>query len=582
MNKIRSRLILGFLILIITVLIGLGVLQAQLLQSYFVHSLDERMLKEIQFISSHIEKNSIHHLDTNYLDQASSTLSVRLTIMNEDFQLLYDSKGTTVDRTIFIKLIDGYKKTNVSHSTISTTHYYWKEIMNNGNSEGYLFLSTEQTGFHHTYKQIWTILAISLGAAFIIIILLGARITLRFTKPLERASNVALELARGNYRVRTYEDIGDETGALSASLNVLARNLEHMVIEHEVQKDRLMTLIENMGSGLLFIDSKGYITLTNRTFKEVFQVKDETFLNKLYLDVIPYQDICYLIEEVFMTEKKVRKQMQLMFSMTKKHFEVYGAPIISQGNEWKGIVLVFHDITELKKLEQIRKDFVANVSHELKTPITSIKGFAETLLDGALNDPKTLKSFLSIILNESERLQTLINDLLELSKIEQHNFRLTIENIDLVKIVSESIEILSDKANRKDIQIHIHSDEPTLRMKGDPRRLKQIFINIIDNAITYTPNQGDIKIRLNDLQDKVRVTITDTGIGISKEEIPRIFERFYRVDRARSRESGGTGLGLAIVKHLMEAHHGYISVESEIGKGTSFHLTFPKGTHEKK
>lgn len=582
MNKIRSRLILGFLILIITVLIGLGVLQAQLLQSYFVHSLDERMLKEIQFISSHIEKNSIHHLDTNYLDQASSTLSVRLTIMNEDFQLLYDSKGTTVDRTIFIKLIDGYKKTNVSHSTISTTHYYWKEIMNNGNSEGYLFLSTEQPGIHHTYKQIWMILAISLGAAFIIIILLGARITLRFTKPLERASNVALELARGNYRVRTYEDIGDETGALSASLNVLARNLEHMVIEHEVQKDRLMTLIENMGSGLLFIDSKGYITLTNRTFKEVFQVKDETFLNKLYLDVIPYQDICYLIEEVFMTEKKVRKQMQLMFSMTKKHFEVYGAPIISQGNEWKGIVLVFHDITELKKLEQIRKDFVANVSHELKTPITSIKGFAETLLDGALNDPKTLKSFLSIILNESERLQTLINDLLELSKIEQHNFRLTIENIDLVKIVSESIEILLDKANRKDIQIHIHSDEPTLRMKGDPRRLKQIFINIIDNAITYTPNQGDIKIRLNDLQDKVRVTITDTGIGISKEEIPRIFERFYRVDRARSRESGGTGLGLAIVKHLMEAHHGYISVESEIGKGTSFHLTFPKGTHEKK
>jgi two-component system, OmpR family, phosphate regulon sensor histidine kinase PhoR len=582
MNKIRSRLILGFLILIITVLIGLGVLQAQLLQSYFVHSLDERMLKEIQFISSHIEKNSIHHLDTNYLDQASSTLSVRLTIMNEDFQLLYDSKGTTVDRTIFIKLIDGYKKTNVSHSTISTTHYYWKEIMNNGNSEGYIFLSTEQPGIHHTYKQIWMILAISLGAAFIIIILLGARITLRFTKPLERASNVALELARGNYRVRTYEDIGDETGALSASLNVLARNLEHMVIEHEVQKDRLMTLIENMGSGLLFIDSKGYITLTNRTFKEVFQVKDETFLNKLYLDVIPYQDICYLIEEVFMTEKKVRKQVQLMFSMTKKHFEVYGAPIISQGNEWKGIVLVFHDITELKKLEQIRKDFVANVSHELKTPITSIKGFAETLLDGALNDPKTLKSFLSIILNESERLQTLINDLLELSKIEQHNFRLTIENIDLVKIVSESIEILSDKANRKDIQIHIHSDEPTLRMKGDPRRLKQIFINIIDNAITYTPNQGDIKIRLNDLQDKVRVTITDTGIGISKEEIPRIFERFYRVDRARSRESGGTGLGLAIVKHLMEAHHGYISVESEIGKGTSFHLTFPKGTYEKK
>lgn len=259
-----------------------------------------------------------------------------------------------------------------------------------------------------------------------------------------------------------------------------------------------------------------------------------------------------------------------------RHFEVYGAPIIGTNDVWKGILLVFHDITELKNLEQTRKDFVANVSHELKTPITSIKGFTETLLDGAKEDPKSLEAFLNIIFVESERLQTLIEDLLELSKIEQHRFNLEIKSFDLTSIISEVIRMLDFKAVDKGITLEFNVDLQSLTIEGDPFRLKQVFINVINNAIMYTPNGGKITVSIEEKGDLILVKVADTGIGIEKQEIPRIFERFYRVDKARSRNSGGTGLGLAIVKHLIEAHKGTISVVSELGKGSIFTISLKK------
>jgi two-component system phosphate regulon sensor histidine kinase PhoR len=362
---------------------------------------------------------------------------------------------------------------------------------------------------------------------------------------------------------------------LSQSINILARNLQDMTRTQEMQKDRLRTLIENMGSGLILIDSRGYINLVNRAYKEIFHIDPVDYLYRLYYEAFEHKEIIQLVEEIFMTEEKVRKQMLLPIDIERKHFEVYGAPIIGTNHEWKGIILVFHDITELKKLEQMRKDFVANVSHELKTPITSIKGFTETLLDGAMKDEATLEYFLSIILKESDRLQTLIQDLLDLSKIEQQGFKLNIEAVNLMQILEEIIIMLQGKAADKEIQLELLADQD-IYIQGDVNRLKQVFINLINNAIAYTPKGGLVQAIIENKEDKVLVHIKDTGIGIEEAEIPRIFERFYRVDKARSRNSGGTGLGLAIVKHLVEAHHGYITVRSKVGKGTTFTVHFQK------
>jgi len=442
--------------------------------------------------------------------------------------------------------------------------------------KGYYFLSATISELNPAFEEIWLIVAISLGIALIVVIFNGIRITSRYTKLIEDTSNVAIELSHGNYRTRSSVERIDETGVLSTSINILAQNLQELVKAQEMQQDRLEVLIENMGAGLILIDSRGYISLINKGYIDIFHVDQATYLDKLYYEVIKYEDICNLVAEVFRTEQKVSKQVLLPLLIERKYFVVYGVPIIGTNNVWKGVLLVFHDITELKKLEQMRKDFVANVSHELKTPITSIKGFSETLLDGAMNNQETLEAFLSIILKESDRLQSLIQDLLDLSKIEQQGFELAVHKLDLKVVLEEVITLLRTKAEAKKIQITFYCKKEHVFIGGDVNRLKQVFINLIVNAITYTPVEGDVRVILLEHINQVRIHVKDTGVGIDSEEIPRIFERFYRVDRARSRNSGGTGLGLAIVKHLIEAHKGQISVRSEVGKGSEFIIELPK------
>ncbi|MEH7417176.1 ATP-binding protein [Neobacillus drentensis] len=424
--------------------------------------------------------------------------------------------------------------------------------------------------------EIWWVLSAGFGTAVIVTLLLVFKITTRYTKPIKAATEVAIELAHGNYRARTKVSRLDDTGILGSSINMLAENLQELTKVRDIQQDRLSALIENMGAGLILIDSRGYINLVNKGFIDIFHINPSEYLNKQYYEVVDYEEICQLIAEVFRTEQKVSKQLHLPLQIERKYFIVYGVPIIGANNVWKGVLLVFHDISEIKKLEQMRKDFVANVSHELKTPVTSIKGFTETLLDGAMNNKETLQSFLSIILKESDRLQTLIQDLLDLSKIEQQGFQLNIQMINLYSILQDVLKLLDGKADTKNIQLEFQSKQNHAYIKGDFDRLKQVFINLINNAITYTPVNGKVSIYLLDSDEMVRISIKDTGVGISKEDIPRIFERFYRVDRARSRNSGGTGLGLAIVKHLIEAHQGSISVKSKLGEGSEFIIELPK------
>ncbi|UII55148.1 cell wall metabolism sensor histidine kinase WalK [Cytobacillus spongiae] len=588
MTKFRTRLLFGLITLIFGVLIGLGLLLGQLFKSYYLNAFDERLEKESEIVSFYIEdKGGIKAISEKDTGTISDLLSARVTVVNSEGEIILDSTTEESDITrhhlIIEDIISGKSKGNdrLEVGGGYNLRYYWKPIQYNDREQGYVFISAKMNEINQAYRQIWWLLIVSLGSALIVILLLATRITARYTKPVESATQVAIELAKGNYRARTYEDHIDETGMLSSSINILARNLQELMKSQEIQQDRLRTLIENMGSGLLLIDSRGYINLINRAYKEFFHIDPDAYVNQLYYDVIEHREVTSLVEDIFMTEEKNKKQLRLPIGIERRHFEVYGIPIIGTNDEWKGVLLVFHDITELKKLEQMRKDFVANVSHELKTPVTSIKGFSETLLDGAMNDEKTLVAFLNIILKESDRLQSLIQDLLDLSKIEKQGFALSVQPFNIAESLHEVITIIEGKASEKSIDLEFRSSSEQVVVEADVYRVKQIFINLISNAISYTPNGGKVSILVNEQEDQVTVTVSDTGIGIEKKEIPRIFERFYRIDKARSRNSGGTGLGLAIVKHLVEAHHGNISVESEVGKGTSFSIVlykkFPQG-----
>ncbi|AIY05078.1 histidine kinase [Planococcus sp. PAMC 21323] len=421
--------------------------------------------------------------------------------------------------------------------------------------------------------DIWMLLFISFVIALALSAIVGSRVIGVAIKPIENATKTAMELAKGNYVARATESNAYNSIELSRTINVLARNLQEITAIRVMEQERLKTLIENMGSALIMIDKQGAISLVNKPFLEEFELSPEVVMGKFYKEIQVPVEVENFIESVFMTETHSRVQIEFLSGLKMKNFNVYGAPVIGEHERWLGIVIVFQDITELKRLEQIRKDFVANVSHELRTPVTSIKGFSETLLDGAYKDTETLLSFLEIVHTESNRLEMLINDLLDLSNVEQSGFRVNAQPTDMEAVIKRSVEMIQPKIDEKTIQLKLEIQPITVL--GDANRLIQVMMNLLINAVTYSSTNTEITIRLFRKGQRAVIKVEDQGIGIESSEIGRLFERFYRVDRARSRNSGGTGLGLSIVKHLIEAHHGQVEVDSTVGVGTTFTIYLP-------
>jgi two-component system, OmpR family, phosphate regulon sensor histidine kinase PhoR len=269
-----------------------------------------------------------------------------------------------------------------------------------------------------------------------------------------------------------------------------------------------------------------------------------------------------------------RVQSEIVTGTLRQHYFAITVASVRAGDTI-GAVVVLHDITELRKLERVRRDFVANVSHEFRTPLTAIQGFAETLLAGAIDDPQNRTRFLEIILEHSRRLARLTEDLLVLSKMDAERLELEIRRLSVSQLIESCLETAQRRAAEKDLEISVNAPQRLPDIAGDRRRLAEVLQNLLDNAIQYTLPGGQIMLSAETSGDEVVLTVSDTGIGIPQADQPRIFERFYRVDAARSREAGGTGLGLAIAKHLVEVHGGRLWVESEVGQGSQFHFSVP-------
>lgn len=422
---------------------------------------------------------------------------------------------------------------------------------------------------------LWLALALFFVLSLILNYIFGTRLIEVYAQPIEAAAATAIELAKGNYHARAPEIRSGRPLQLGTAINVLARSLQEMSAVRELEQERLKTLIENMGSGLIMIGRRGKVSLVNKSFAASFGLDSDAAHDRSYQEIELPSELTRFIEEIFLSENPTSTQITVMNGVYMKHFAVYGAPVIGGHGKWLGIVIVLHDITELKRLEQIRKDFVANVSHELRTPVTSIKGFTETLLDGAYEDTSSLLMFLEIIQKESNRIMLLIQDLLDLSKIEQSGFHLNLSKTDLNDVAARAVETVQMSAAEKNIRLTLET-EGDGEIQGDSNRLLQVVMNLLSNAVVYSPEHTEVCVRVTGSKRNVTVEVKDQGIGIEQKEITRIFERFYRVDRARSRNSGGTGLGLAIVKHLTEAHHGKIQVVSTPGKGTTFQVMLPR------
>jgi two-component system phosphate regulon sensor histidine kinase PhoR len=398
----------------------------------------------------------------------------------------------------------------------------------------------------------------------------------RLARRLERMVGFSRAVAAGDLAAHLSVTRRDELGELEASLDEMGRQLRMWLKGMQAESDKVRGILGAMVEGVVVISATGDVILMNRRAEEIFALAPDTgYHGRPLIETCRDPELQELLRETVTTGVQVSLREITLAGEAKRSLAVSVAPLADD----IGFVLVFHDITAIKRLEAMRRDFVANVSHELRTPLTAIRGYAETLLSGALDDPVRARTFLGVIDRHSERLSRLIDDLLTLSDLELGTSPVKREAVLLEALVDEVFEILGERAERGKVTL-VKGLPPGLPLLlGDSDRLQQVLINLADNAVKYTPAGGTVTISAqvvsNGEAPSVEVCVNDTGGGIPTDELPRLTERFYRVDKARSRELGGTGLGLAIVKHIVQAHGGKLSIASTVHVGTSVRFSVP-------
>jgi len=385
---------------------------------------------------------------------------------------------------------------------------------------------------------------------------------------------IGKSLSGGDFTWKIKTRTRDEIGELGGILNRMSDELSQKIAQLSQEKSQLDSVLSSMLEGVLAVNSSGKVLLVNKALAQILSL-ETAFQERPYYEAIRNPELNQFIQEVLANPGEKEKEVSF-FHPEERDFMVQSS-LVGQGEKGSIYILfVFHDITELKKTERVRKDFVANVSHELRTPLTSIKGFVEALRDGAINDPEKSLQFLSIISQHTDRMNKIVTDLLQLSRIESKDFILKIEPFFVKELSDEVYSTLKSLSEEKSQTLKIDLPSPSLKVSADRHWITQALTNLVDNAIKYTPEKGNIKIEVRDKGESVEIVVIDNGIGIPQKDLPRIFERFYRVDKGRSRESGGTGLGLSIVKHIIEAHGGNVEVKSQEGKGSEFSFTLRK------
>jgi two-component system phosphate regulon sensor histidine kinase PhoR len=367
----------------------------------------------------------------------------------------------------------------------------------------------------------------------------------------------------------------------SKTIDEMNIRLKDAIKEISREKDYLQTVLKGMSEGVLVVDGRGHIRMVNEALKKLFPIPPDV-LDRTLLELIRNAELEEAIRQAITNGKGSTFEITLP-SSPGKSFEVNVVAIpLSAGTEKEdetieGAIAVFHDISRLKELERIRQDFVANVSHELRTPLTTIKGYAETLLEGALKEEVAFQ-FVQVIKRHTDRLTKIVEDLLKLSRIESREFQLKMDVFSLRDLIDDVIHFVKEPAEKKKISLFQKDIPSALTLQADRNHLEQVLINLLDNAIKYTPEGGKVTIlAIQNNSNEIQFSVRDNGIGIPREDLPRIFERFYRVDKGRSQELGGTGLGLSIVKHIVQAHGGKVWVESQMGEGSTFYFTLPNG-----
>ena len=416
----------------------------------------------------------------------------------------------------------------------------------------------------------------SLWLASLVILLVAGGASLLVSRSVadrvERLREFSRRVAEGDFRPLSGDGSGDALEALGAALNQTAARMDRTIRTLTEERNMSAAILGSMVEGVAVVNGAERLVFANQGFAEILGLDVPPKSGSALVEVVRQTELIEAVRQVLAGDSRV--EAEIVTGTLRQHF--FAATVASvRAGETSGAVVVLHDITELRKLERVRRDFVANVSHEFKTPLTAIQGFSETLLAGAIDDPQNRERFLGIILEHSRRLARLTDDLLKLSQMDADRLEVEIRGVSVAELIESCLETAQHRAAEKELEVTADFPASLPHIAGDRRRLAEVLQNLVDNAIQYTLARGRIVVSAALRDADVVFTVSDTGIGIPKVDQSRIFERFYRVDAARSREAGGTGLGLAIAKHLVEVHGGRIWVESEIGQGSKFHFSVP-------
>lgn len=572
-------------------MLAAGLSMAQVFKDSHIRALEENMAREINLLESTfsfipVDDPGAVSYYTAKAQELDQLIDSRITFINLDGTVIGDSEMLPgeMDNHKKRKEIESASSDKVGsairHSeTIGEDMLYVaRHVKTDAGFDGYIRLSMSLAAVGKELNKGWYLMGGGLLLLFLAAAFVSYRVASGLTRPLEHITRVANRISGLDYDARVNLDRRDEIGQLGQAINGMADSLQQQLKVIHDNEDLMQSVLANMTGGIMMIDCAGKIALINREAESILHVRSEHILGMPYEDLKQNYEFMKFVEEGISRKEFLRVERNV-YAPEERVLQFDGVPMFEDDNSYRGMLFLLQDVTDIRRLEGMRSEFVANVSHELKTPIAAVKGFAETLLAGGVPDEETRRSFLQIIHDEGERLNRLIGDILELSKIESKRVPLEYAPVHLKELFGSIFEMMQPAAAKKSI-VMVQDIPEHLFIEGDEDRLKQIFMNLLSNAINYTLEGGRVKVDVDVIdidgdEEKVRIAVSDTGIGIPKKDLPRIFERFYRVDKARSRSSGGTGLGLSIVKHLTELHHGTLRVESKVGEGSSFILELP-------
>jgi len=579
-----SKLVIAFLLVISLLLIMLGGLGYINFKNYYLNNLESRLTKEAYLIADMTKYRAAgSEMSRSYQDiceTAAKDSASRVTIINADGVVLGDSavESEKLDnhsnRPEVYAALHGQVGVDIRYSDTLNMKMLYVAVPFNNEISGAVRMAMPLVELQTIYGKALAGILLAALLCGLLAFMLSFFLARHFSSPLRNITEAVQDMASGNLKRRIVVHTSDEMGILAQAFNDMGQHIENSIYKVSEVKNRLEAILRNTVNGILMIGDGDEIVYANPAAICLLGL-GEKFMGRKYIETISTYEILAMIDEVKKSGESLKRSI-VLHTLGARIIEVNIVSIIKAPLDRQDILLVLNDITELKHLEQVRKDFIANVSHELKTPVASISGFAETLLaEGGKNSDNVIE-FTQIIYDEAQRLARLINDLLELSKLESDKFSLNLQKINIAELIDEAVDRMAKPAGLRNIHISFKNLGNGIEVVSDPGLIDLIISNLLDNAINYSPDGEQIIVNLEDFVDKVKLSVVDNGIGIPEKEISRIFERFYRVDKARSRKTGGTGLGLAIVKHLVENLNGQITVDSIVDKGSTFTIIIPK------